>query len=178
MKQSDGLFLLGVVLLVLPFFIFESLFVGYEALNTAHPYLLAFGKFALLATAGEALGWRIRQGHYPSKNFGLLPRAVVWGIFGVGIAAAMKLYAFGTPRLMENIGFEGSVAAMAAGFSWLKLGNAFAISVCMNVMFAPIFMTSHKITDTHILAHGGSLKALWQPLPFGDRKSTRLNSSH
>ena len=167
MKPSDGFFVLGAVLICLPFFLFPSLYAGYEALNTAHPFLLAFGKFALLATAGEALGWRIRQGSYPPQSFGLLPRAVVWGILGVGIAAAMKLYAFGAPRLMEVVGFDGSVVAMGAGFSWLKLANAFAISLCMNLTFAPIFMTCHKITDTHIMAQGGSMKALWRPLPFG-----------
>ena len=167
MKQYDGLFLLGAVLFILPFFIFPGLYAAYETLNAAHPYLLAFGKFALLATAGEALGWRIRQESYPSKSFGLLPRAVVWGFLGIGIAASMKLYAFGAPRLMESMGFSGSVAAMGAGFSCLKLANAFAISVCMNLTFAPVFMTFHKITDTHILAHKGSLKALCSPLPFG-----------
>ena len=32
--------------------------------------------------------------------------------------------------------------------------------------FAPVFMTFHKITDTHILENGGSLRALITPIPM------------
>ena len=36
----------------------------------------------------------------------------------------------------------------------------------MNTTFAPVFMTLHKITDTHILNNGGSLRALVRPIPM------------
>ena len=45
---------------------------------------------------------------------------------------------------------------------------ALAISVCLNSIFAPVFMTFHKITDTHILATGGTLRGLFTPIPMGD----------
>jgi hypothetical protein len=37
----------------------------------------------------------------------------------------------------------------------------------MNSFFAPVFMTVHKITDTHILNTGGTLKGLFTPIPIG-----------
>ena len=46
----------------------------------------------------------------------------------------------------------------------------------MNGIFAPVFMTFHKITDTHILACGGSLRALLTPIPMA-RILTQLNWS-
>ena len=40
------------------------------------------------------------------------------------------------------------------------------ISTTMNVVFAPIMMTLHKITDTHIVANGGTISALFKPIKF------------
>ena len=57
----------------------------------------------------------------------------------------------------------------AEGFSMDKLWVALAVSVAMNSIFAPVFMTLHKITDAHIAAHGGSLKALVTPIPMAQR---------
>lgn len=37
----------------------------------------------------------------------------------------------------------------------------------MNTTFGPVFMTLHKVTDTHILNCGGSLRALVTPIPIG-----------
>jgi hypothetical protein len=41
----------------------------------------------------------------------------------------------------------------------------------MNTIFAPVFMTFHKITDAHIAANGGSVKALFTPIPMAQRFS-------
>ena len=41
------------------------------------------------------------------------------------------------------------------------------MSVSMNTIFAPVFMTLHKITDTHILMHGGTLRGFFTPLDMG-----------
>ena len=48
----------------------------------------------------------------------------------------------------------------------LKFIGALLISLTMNTTFAPVFMTLHKITDTHILNNGGSLRALVRPIPM------------
>ena len=167
MKRQDLLFGAGVVALFAPFFLFPTLFRWYEEASGSHPYLMALFKFSVLATGGESLGLRLRKGKYIEEGFGFFPRAVVWGILGVIIAAAMKLYSAGAPRLMEGLGFSGTVAAMSGGFSWLKLLGAVSISVSMNVTFAPVFMTCHKITDAHILQNGGTLKAFATPIRFG-----------
>ena len=37
----------------------------------------------------------------------------------------------------------------------------------MNTCFAPVFMTLHKITDTHILQNNGSMVSLIRPLNIG-----------
>jgi len=167
MKKVDLLFFAAALALFAPFFLFPELYRCYEEANQTHPYLLAFCKFAVLATAGESLGLRLQKGRYNQPGFGLFPRAVVWGILGVWIAGAMKLYAVGAPRFMEGLGFSGVAVAMSGGISGLKLLGAFSISVWMNTTFAPIFMTCHKITDAHILHNGGSVKALITPLCFG-----------
>jgi hypothetical protein len=167
MKRNDLFFLIGALALFVPFFLFHGLYQYYEEANRVHPYILAFCKFAVLATAGESLGLRLQKGKYNEKGFGLFPRAVVWGILGVWIAAAMKLYAFGAPKFVEGAGISGVVAAMSGELSWLKILGAFSISVWMNTTFAPVFMTCHKVTDIHILNNKGSVKALITPLPFG-----------
>lgn len=49
-----------------------------------------------------------------------------------------------------------------------KVLVAFCISVAMNSIFAPVFMTLHKITDIHIGDNNGSLRALIRPIPMAE----------
>lgn len=172
MKKTDFVFIVGLLVLIAPFFLFDSVYQFYLDTTAAHPYVMAFVKFALLATIGEMLGLRIKSGIYNYRGFGLSPRAVVWGFFGIWIAVAMKTFAAGSPVMLESFGVEGVVAAMKTTFTPEKLLGSFFISVMMNTLFAPVFMTLHKITDTHILNNGGSLKALLIPIPM-----TRIISS-
>lgn len=167
MKKQDILFTAIVVICFLPFFISNTVYDYYLSANAAHPYILAFFKFAVLATLGEAIGLRIKNGVYNEAGFGILPRAVVWGFLGVWIAIAMKTFASGIPYFAQSLGIEGVVDAMKNSISPEKVLGAFLISVMMNTSFGPVFMTIHKITDTHILDCGGSLKALITPMPFG-----------
>jgi hypothetical protein len=125
---------------------------------------MAFVKFAVLATLGEMLALRIKSGHYYTKGFGVFPKMVVWGLLGIWIAFAMKVFATGVPIIAEKAGMDGLTAAMSSGFSGWKLAGAFCISVVMNTGFAPVFMTIHKITDTHIQHHHGQLKSLITPV--------------
>lgn len=166
MKKTDILFIALSALCFSPFFLPE-VFDIYMQVNSAHPYWLAFAKFALLATYGEVIGLRIKTGHYSEKGFGVLPRAIVWGLLGVWIAIAMKTFAIGAPLMAQSLGFEGVADAMKGTLSVEKIVGAFFISLMMNTSFGPVFMTIHKITDTHILANGGSWKAIITPLPFG-----------
>jgi hypothetical protein len=158
MKKQDIFILLGVVLFFAPFFVFKDIYHFYESANQQLPLLMAFLKFAILATFGEILGLRIRTGKYNTPNFGILPRAVVWGFLGIWIAIAMGVFRNGVPLYLDKFQmFLGINEAMTGGFSLLKLWGAFCISVMMNTTFGPVFMTLHKITDTHIMQSGGTL---------------------
>jgi hypothetical protein len=167
MKRHDIFFFLFILLVFLPFVFIPDLYAWYKSFNAEHAYIMAFMKFAILATTGELLGLRIKTGSYFAPGFGILPRAVVWGFLGIWIAIAMKVFAAGSPPVVQYLGVEGVVDAMKGGFSGQKLLGAFAISLLMNTAFAPVFMTIHKITDTHIVNNGGKLSALIKPLPFG-----------
>lgn len=164
MNKKDFILLLVVVVFFSPFFLCDFVYEGYVSFNAQHPYVMAFIKFALLSTLGEALSLRIRTGIYSPKNYGLLPRAILWGLFGIWIAIAMKSFAAGVPVMAESLGVEKAREAMAVTFSGTKLFVAFLISTMMNTIFAPVFMTLHKITDAHILNNGGTLKALLKPI--------------
>lgn len=167
MKKADILFIVAVVALLTPFFVSDTVFEAYKNANAAHPYIMAYVKFMILSSIGEMVGLRIKQGVYTYKGYGILPRAIVWGFLGVLIAFAMNIFKSGTPVLLQSLGLENACTAMQGNFTWEKLVGAFCISTAMNTFFAPMFMTVHKVTDTHILNCGGSLKALITPLPFG-----------
>ena len=168
MKRCDFYFLAVVLLIFLPFALSESLYEAYKSFNAAHSMVMSFLKFGVLATLGEMLGSRVAMGEYLPKSFGPLPRMVVWGVLGMGINMAMIIFSKGTPLFLESMGFEGAVESFVAeGFSLDKLWVAISVSVAMNTIFAPVFMTLHKITDMHIAECGGSLKSLITPIDMG-----------
>lgn len=168
MKKIDLIFAAAVTLLLLPFFVSDTVFEFYKSTNATHPYLMAFVKFMILSSVGEMLGLRIKQGVYTYKGYGIIPRSIVWGILGVMIAVAMKIFSNGVPPMLESWGLEGMSAAMGDSCSWKKLVDALCISTAMNTFFAPMFMTVHKVTDTHILNCGGKLSSLATPIKFGE----------
>lgn len=169
MKKQDFIFILGVAVLLLPFFVFEPVYQWYHSFNAAHGMIMSFFKFAILSTMGEMIGLRIVAGVYNRKGFGILPRMLVWGVLGMGINIAMIIFSNGTPMVLQYLGMtEATVIFHAPGLSWQKVLVAFAVSVSMNTFFAPVFMTLHKITDTHILANGGTLRGFFTPLNMGE----------
>ena len=101
MKKKDFLFIFVLVIIFLPFFVSESIYNWYKSFNAAHGMVMSFVKFGILATLGEMLGLRISAGVYNRKGFGVLPRAVVWGLLGMGINAAMIIFSKGVPQFME-----------------------------------------------------------------------------
>ena len=128
--------------------------------------VMSFIKFAVLATMGEMIALRIRKGVYNEPGFGIAPRAVVWGFIGLTIKLAFTVFSSGVPIFIEYLGLKDSVTAMKGSFSGLKLLNSFCISVAMNIIFAPVMMTFHKITDTHIINNGGKLSCLVKKMEF------------
>lgn len=167
MKAKDWICLLIIIAIFAPFLLSDTIYDHYQEANRQHPYLLAFAKFALLATFGEMIGLRIKNGNYTEKGFGILPRAVVWGLLGTWIAIAMKTFASGVPGLMTSLGLGNLIHPVQEGLTSGNILRAFLISLMMNTTFGPVFMTLHKITDTHILNCGGKPKALITPIPFG-----------
>ena len=168
MKKNDLLFVAFMAALFLPFFVSADAYAFYNQANAEHGMLLSFLKFALLATAGEMLGLRIRTGNYNQPGFGILPRAIVWGLLGLTIKLAFVIFGKGTPAFLTYMGLEDAGSLMGGAFGAGKLLVAFSISAAMNLIYAPVMMTLHKITDTHILNNGGTLRGLLRPIRFGD----------
>lgn len=169
MKKQDFIFILGLAVLLLPFFLSEPVYHWYHTFNAEHGMIMSFVKFAVLSTLGEMIGLRIASGVYVRKGFGILPRMLVWGILGMGINAAMIIFSNGTPMFLKYMGMHDAVTVFQAeGISWSKVWVAFCVSLSMNTFFAPVFMTLHKITDTHILANGGTLRGFFTPIRMGE----------
>ncbi|MBN2745530.1 MAG: Mpv17/PMP22 family protein [Bacteroidales bacterium] len=179
MKRSDIIFttiLVAAVILFLPLPFLNEFHESF-IYNPDYWAITSFIKFALLSTIGESLGLRIRTGKYNYKGFGLLPRAIVWGFLGIGIKIAFVVFAAGSPILLSKyFGLHAAIDAMKlsdifaateAGLGMTRLITAFTISALMNLIFAPVFMTFHKITDTHIINNGGTLRGFFTPIAFG-----------
>ena len=172
MKKADWILILCVVVVLTPFFIPQTGF--FNCATAAHPYIMAFFKFGILATLGEMLALRIRKGVYNEKGFGIVPRMMVWGFLGMCIAMAMVIFKVGVPAFLGTVadaitGTKGHGTAIAATFAspqltWGKVGVAFAVSVLMNSIFAPVMMTFHKCTDMHIAMNGGTVRGLLRPI--------------
>lgn len=159
--RKDILFTLCLMAFFLPFFLWEKVFELYYSFNLEHGLLMSFIKFFLLGTLGEVIGLRIKSGAYYHRGFGLLPRALVWGVLGMSIYTAFAVFAAGTPVLLEKLGLQGAGSALSEGLNGKKVLVSFSISTLLNLFYAPVLMTFHKITDTHILETGGSVRGLF-----------------
>ena len=63
----------------------------------------------------------------------------------------------------------------ASEFTMAKLGIAFAVSVLMNSIFAPVMMTFHKCTDIHITDNGGTVRGLLRPTKMREIFAHKVN---
>jgi hypothetical protein len=82
---------------------------------------------------------------------------------------AFVIFGEGAPAMLKSMGVSFPTNNPAdilrtAPFSWLKLFTAVTVSTTLNLFFAAIFMTFHKITDLHILQNGGTLKGFFTPV--------------
>ena len=168
MRAKDFIFILIVIVVFLPFTISDTIYNWYLSFNAEHGMVMSFLKFGILATMGELLGLRISRGVYYFDGFGVLPRAIVWGILGMGINMAFIVFSTGVPAFMGYMGMDNPSGVMSGTLTLEKVLLAFSISVVMNSIFAPVFMTLHKITDTHIMNNGGTLRGLFTPIKMGE----------
>lgn len=167
MKRSDIFFAVGIIALFLPFVLIAPVYETYKSFNAEHGLVTSFVKFAILATLGEMLGLRIKTGMYNKPGFGVWPRAMVWGFLGITIYAAFVIFATGVPNFIKYLGIEVNNANLYG-----KITLAFAISFFMNLIYAPVMMTLHKITDMHILANEGKLSKFFSSFPMGEYMKT------
>lgn len=166
MYRKDLVFIILVLLAFSPFFVFQTVYDFYISFNHTHGLIASFIKFAILATMGESIALRIKEEVYNRKGFGILPRAIVWGFIGITIKIAFIIFSKGTPAVLEYLGVEKAPIALEGSFSGIKLLTAFCTSVAMNLIFAPVFMTFHKITDMHIIQNNGTLRGFFTPIQF------------
>ena len=103
MKKNDIIFIICAVLFFAPFFFSNSVYGWFISATNTHPYLMSFAKFAILSTAGECIGLRIKTGNYSSKGFGVIPRGITWGFLGVLISAAMTIFSNGVPAFLNTL---------------------------------------------------------------------------
>ncbi|MEA1887187.1 MAG: Mpv17/PMP22 family protein [Bacteroidota bacterium] len=161
MKRSDVLLVLFLLALFTPFIVSGKLYNYYDRFYSSFPLVTSFIKFAVLATTGELIGLRIRSGKYIIPGFGILPRVIVWGFLGITIQAAFIIFARGVPILLEFAGLHGARDAMEGSVSLSRAGVAFSISLLLNIFYAPVLMTAHKITDSHIEMTGGTIRGFF-----------------
>ena len=166
MKKSDFIFLACVLAFAATFIFIPPVTNWYLQFNKEHGMIMSFFKFALLATLGEVIALRIKTGFYNEPGFGIIPRMIVWGFLGITVNIAFQIFSSGGPIFLAYLGLSNAPEAMKGNFSALKLLDAFTISTTMNLTFAPVMMTFHKITDTHIIKSRGSVSGLFSPIPF------------
>jgi hypothetical protein len=163
-KKQDLVFAACLVLFFSPFFMCRTVQEFYLTAVREHALLMSFAKFAVLATLGEIIGLRISRRVYYQRGFGVLPRALVWGFLGVGIKMAFVIFSVGAPAFVSKYVVALPADILSQPFSGLKLLTVFTISVTLNLIFAPVFMTLHRVTDTHIMATGGTLRGFFSPI--------------
>jgi hypothetical protein len=166
MKSKDLLMVCLLLLIFLPFILSSGLYRFYHNFDHDHGLLMAMLKFGILATIGEMIGMRIKTGAYYAKGFGAIPRAIVWAFLGVTIALAFSIFSKGVPVCINHYTPLDAVKAMSGDLTLAKVFTAFCISAAMNLVYAPVMMTFHKITDTHIVQNNGSLKCFTSAIPF------------
>lgn len=161
LKHPADIWCAGVAaVLALALLLSDTVLNAYTAATGAHPFIAGFCKFAVLATFGECLAQRILRGCYLPERFGLVPRAVVWGLLGICTTIAFTIFGAGAPQVLALLGLEWAPGALAGPFGAHKLAAAFTVSVTMNTMFAPVLMVAHKIGDLHLAEYGGSVACL------------------
>lgn len=144
--KKDGLFLL-ILAGIVGFFLHPTSQEIYLKWNEVSHFGMAFLKFGLLASLGEAWALRMKTGNW-QRVVGWPKKAVVWGVLGMGIAWVFPIYAAG----VASVGISSRIV------------TAFLTSVTMNLSFGPVLMTTHRITDTWIELRAKGKKATGQEI--------------
>lgn len=145
MRKGDFLWILALSA-VAAFLLVPATRQAFVAATEAHPYLVGFAKFFVLATMGELLALRIVTGLWKAPAC-MFQRALVWGVLGMAIVLVFEVFA------------GGVVSALGKGLlpgAGSRLAFAFFVSSIMNLTFGPAMMLTHRMTDTCLdLRHEG-----------------------
>lgn len=126
----------------------------FVAMTNAHPYLMGFIKFAIMATMGELLAIRIVSGQW-NKPVGMAYKTILWGVFGMMIVLAFGVFSSGITGAIKSGLLYGGEGALQ------PLITAFLISATMNTTFGPAFMALHRMTDTYIDMQAEGVNPNW-----------------
>lgn len=118
----------------------------YESTYAFSPVVVAFVQFALLSTFGKMLVSRVRHGRYLPRAFGVVPKLIVSGLVGVLVYSAFTIFEAGVTELV----FPTAPITGLRRVAW-----AFSISFFMNLLFAPLLMTLHRVSDHYIRINEG-----------------------
>lgn len=143
---------LAVLAAVAGVLLFDASHAWFVAATAAHPVLMGFAKFALLASMGELLAVRIVTAGWRFNSINIPVKIPVWGCFGILITIAFTVFSAGVDALAR-----GGILP----FGENPIAAAFYKSVFMNLTFGFEFMVLHRITDTLI-----ERKALLGRWPF------------
>jgi len=162
--KKDILFLIVLFIIFIPFFISSWVFDFYLMMNKEHALLLSGLKFGILATLGEMIGMRIKKGFYIDREFGLIAKFFYWAIIGITIKYAFIIFTGGTLAFYNFMGVVNVENIFKGGLSFNKVLLSFSISLSMNVIYAPVMMIFHRLTDLHIILHKGSPSCIFKPI--------------
>jgi hypothetical protein len=154
LKKFDFLWA-GILLAIVAFVAVEDTRLWFEATTKAHPYIMGFVKYSILATMGELLAIRIIVGDW-KKPVGFTYRAIIWGLLGMVFVVIFRIFNTGV------IGAQNAhlLPSLESGFGAALL-ISFLTSVFMNLFFAPTFMAFHRVTDTFIDLGEGKLSKIF-----------------
>jgi hypothetical protein len=141
-KRGDFLWL-ALLLAITAFLVVPVLHRLFIRATIAHPYLMGFFKFTILATMGELLTIRLITGSW-RRVPGMGYKALVWGVVGLSIVLMFGLFYEGVQGVIQKGLLPG-----AEGFTGRFL-RAFYTGTLLNLTFAPVFMAVHRISDTWI----------------------------
>ncbi|MBI9048757.1 MAG: hypothetical protein JEZ00_05045 [Anaerolineaceae bacterium] len=147
---GDGLWLVLLVGISM-FFMLPKTNQVFVSLTTAHPFMMGFLKFSILATMGELLALRLANGKWKHPT-GLLAKGFVWGVIGIAVTFMFSFFSCGVVAMID----KGILPAGSGSIQ--SLLKAFYTSLLMNLTFGPVFMAAHRISDAYIDMRAGGMK--------------------
>jgi hypothetical protein len=142
MNRGDFLWLL-VLCVVSSVMIVPSSHEVFVSITRSYPYVMGFVKFAILASMGELLALRIICGTWKNPP-GMIYRAIIWGLIGVLVVLMFVVYSVGCAGAVSKGLLWGGSSTIS------NISGSFWVALIMNLSFAPVFMTAHRITDTYL----------------------------